>query len=95
MGLSVQVRTFTGQVEATCTHPAILALCRRASELELSMLGHVDQYDDTVFNASQMRVVKPELTVPDSGVNVRIYPADVTLSHRGGRVEGCHRLRSA
>lgn len=29
----------------------------------MPMLGHVDQYDDTVFNRAQMRAVTPELTM--------------------------------
>ncbi|MGI5226491.1 hypothetical protein [Actinoallomurus sp. CA-142502] len=61
MGISVQIRTFTGAVEATCTHPAIDGLCERARHLDLPMLGGVDPHDDTVFNRSQMRLVIPEL----------------------------------
>ncbi|MXG30494.1 hypothetical protein [Streptomyces sp. YIM 132580] len=61
MGLSVQVRTFTGVVEATCVHPSIADLCERAASRGLPLLGYVDPYDDTVFNRSQLRVLIPEL----------------------------------
>ncbi|WP_280665950.1 MULTISPECIES: hypothetical protein [unclassified Kitasatospora] len=61
MPISVSVRTFTGETLATCTHPAINALCRRAEALALPMLGYVDPYDDTWFNKSQMRLLVPEL----------------------------------
>ncbi|MFE9500888.1 hypothetical protein [Streptomyces collinus] len=61
MGISVQVRTFTGTVEATCVHPSIADLCRRAARQNLPMLGHVDPCDDTVFNRLQLRVLIPEL----------------------------------
>lgn len=61
MGISVQIRAFSGAIEAICTHPAIDALCNRARHLDLPMLGCVDPYDDTVFNRSQMRLVVPEL----------------------------------
>ncbi|MFI1205664.1 hypothetical protein ACH4VR_40650 [Streptomyces sp. NPDC020883] len=61
MGISVQVRTFTGEVEATCVHPSIAALCGRAASQNLPLLGFVDLYDDTVFNRSQLRVLIPEL----------------------------------
>ncbi|WP_030694678.1 hypothetical protein [Streptomyces globisporus] len=61
MGISVQVRTFTGTVEATCVHPSIADLCRRAANQNLPMLGYVDPWDDTVFNRSQLRVLIPEL----------------------------------
>ncbi|MDT9681153.1 hypothetical protein RND61_03540 [Streptomyces sp. TRM76323] len=61
MGISVQVRTFTGTVEATCAHPSVPALCERATSQNLPLLGCVDPYDDTVFNQSQLRVLIPEL----------------------------------
>jgi hypothetical protein len=61
MGISVQVRSYGSAVEATCTHPAIAALCERARHLDLPLLGCVDPFDDTVFNQSQMRLVVPEL----------------------------------
>jgi hypothetical protein len=61
MGISVQIQAYGGAIEATCTHPAIGALCQRASRLGLPMIGYVDPYDDTVFNRSQMRLVVPEL----------------------------------
>ncbi|MFD8222421.1 hypothetical protein ACFV2U_54600 [Streptomyces sp. NPDC059697] len=61
MGISVQVRTFTNAVEATCVHPAIAALCAQAASQSLPLLGCVDPYDDTVFNRSQLKVLIPEL----------------------------------
>lgn len=61
MGISVQVRTFTGAVKATCVHPSIADLCRRAASQNLPMLGHVDPCDDTVFNRLQLKVFIPEL----------------------------------
>ncbi|MFD8321472.1 hypothetical protein [Kitasatospora purpeofusca] len=61
MPISVNVRTYTGETLAACTHPAIGGLCRRAAALALPMLGHVDPYDDTWFNKSQMRLLVPEL----------------------------------
>ena len=69
----------TGKVEATCTHPAILTLCRRASDLALPMLGHVDEYDDTVFNRAQMRAVTPELTAlaDESSLNLAEAASDL------------------
>ncbi|MFJ7961484.1 hypothetical protein ACIQ62_34835 [Streptomyces sp. NPDC096319] len=67
MGISVQVRTFTGTVEATCIHPSIADLCRRAASQNLPMLGHVDPCDDTVFNRSQLRVLVPELQALANG----------------------------
>ncbi|MFF0836637.1 MULTISPECIES: hypothetical protein [unclassified Streptomyces] len=57
----MNVRTYTGETLAACTHPAIDDLCRRAETLALPMLGHVDPYDDTWFNRSQMRLLIPEL----------------------------------
>ncbi|MFI1583664.1 hypothetical protein [Embleya sp. NPDC020630] len=67
MPISVNVRTYTGQTPAVCTHPAINDLCRRAETLALPMLGCVDPYDDTWFNKSQMRFLVPELkTLIDS-----------------------------
>ena len=33
----------------------------------MSMLGHVDPYDDTVFNRTQMRAVTPELEALAAG----------------------------
>lgn len=67
MGISVQVRTFAGAVEATCVHPSIADLCRRAASQNLPMLGYVDPWDDTVFNRSQLRVLIPELRVLANG----------------------------
>jgi hypothetical protein len=61
MPISVSVRTYAGETLATCTHPAINSLCRRAEALALPMLGYVDPYDDTWFNKSQMRLLVPEL----------------------------------
>ncbi|MFI6495656.1 hypothetical protein [Streptomyces sp. NPDC050564] len=61
MLISVIVRTYTGEILVTCTHPAIGSMCRRAATLALPMLGHVDPYDDTWFNKSQRRLVLPEL----------------------------------
>ncbi|MFD8994203.1 hypothetical protein [Streptomyces abikoensis] len=61
MGISVQVRTYTGAVEATCVHRSIAALCGRAASRNLPLLGCVDPHDDTVFNRSQLRVLIPEL----------------------------------
>ncbi|MEY6565634.1 hypothetical protein ACWEJQ_01015 [Streptomyces albidoflavus] len=61
MPISVDVRAYTGETLAACTHRAIGELCRRAATLAFPMLGHVDPYDDTWFNTSQMRVVVPEL----------------------------------
>jgi len=63
MALTVDIRTYDGQIEDKCTHPAILEMCRRAAELALPMLGYVDQYDDTTFNRAQMRAVRPELSI--------------------------------
>ncbi|WP_411137999.1 hypothetical protein [Streptomyces sp. C10] len=67
MGISVQVRTFAGTVEATCVHPAIAALCGRAASQNLPLLGCVDPYDDTVFNRLQLRVLIPELRALTDG----------------------------
>jgi hypothetical protein len=61
MGISVQVRTCTGTIEATCTHPALAAVCGRAETGNLPLLGLIDPYDDTVFNRSQLRALIPEL----------------------------------
>jgi hypothetical protein len=61
MPISVRVQTYTEETLATCTHPAIGDLCRRAETLALPMLGYVDPYDDTWFNKSQMRLLVPEL----------------------------------
>ncbi|MEU6107549.1 hypothetical protein ABZ853_03925 [Streptomyces albidoflavus] len=61
MGISVEVRTYTGAVEARCVHPSVADLCGRAAGRNLPMLGHVDPLDDTVFNRSQLSVLVPEL----------------------------------
>jgi hypothetical protein len=61
MAISVAVRSQGGEVEQTCTHLALDMLCERARELDLPMLGLVDDCDDTVFNRSQMRLVVAEL----------------------------------
>ncbi|RII06959.1 hypothetical protein DSC45_34595 [Streptomyces sp. YIM 130001] len=61
MAISVQVRTFTGTTETTCTHPAVAAVCSRAANEKLPLLGLIDPYDDTVFNCSQLRALIPEL----------------------------------
>ncbi|MEU6903132.1 hypothetical protein [Streptomyces virginiae] len=58
-GTSVQVQTFTGTVEATCVHPSISDLCRRAASQGLPLLGYVDPCDETVFNGSHFRVLIP------------------------------------
>ncbi|WP_159107706.1 hypothetical protein [Streptomyces ardesiacus] len=67
MGISVQVRAYTGAVEATCVHPSIADLCRRAASQNLPMLGYVDPCDDTVFNRSQLKVLIPELRALANG----------------------------
>jgi hypothetical protein len=75
MGISVQIQAYGGAIEATCTHPAIGALCQRASRLGLPMIGYVDPYDDTVFNRSQMCLVVPELhRLPKSPQVTRLKP---------------------
>lgn len=61
MGISARVQTYTGDTVVVSTKPAIDALCRRAAELAMPMLGYVAPYDDTWFNTSQMRLVVPEL----------------------------------
>lgn len=61
MGISLEVRTGTGAVEATCVHPFVADLRRRAASRNLPILGHVDPRDDTEFNRSQLRVLVPEL----------------------------------
>ncbi|MCW7946971.1 hypothetical protein AAW14_34660 [Streptomyces hygroscopicus] len=67
MGISVQVRTFTGTVEATCVYRAVAALCERAASQNLPLLGCVDPCDDTVFNRSQLKVLVPEVRVLAAG----------------------------
>ncbi|MGN3957847.1 hypothetical protein ACGV4K_22475 [Streptomyces sp. WAC8370] len=67
MGISVQVRAYTGAVEATCVHPSIADLGRRAASQNLPMLGYVDPCDDTVFNRSQLKVLIPELRALANG----------------------------
>ncbi|MFJ9432517.1 hypothetical protein ACIRQY_23055 [Streptomyces sp. NPDC101490] len=67
MGMSVEVRTFTGAVEATFVHPSIDELCRRVASQNLPMLGYVHPYDDTVFNRSQLRALAPELRALANG----------------------------
>uniref|UniRef100_A0AAU3IGF0 Uncharacterized protein n=1 Tax=Streptomyces sp. NBC_01393 TaxID=2903851 RepID=A0AAU3IGF0_9ACTN len=69
MGISVEVRTYMGAVEATCVHPAIAALCRRAASQNLPLLGCVDPYDDTVFNRLQLKGLVPELRALADGSN--------------------------
>ncbi|KAB2347282.1 hypothetical protein [Actinomadura rudentiformis] len=61
MGMSVQIRTYTGSLEGTCVHPAIWALCQSAERAGLPLLGHVDRYDNTTFNRLQMKPVLAEL----------------------------------
>ncbi|QKW04979.1 hypothetical protein HUT18_00015 [Streptomyces sp. NA04227] len=61
MGISVVVRVFSGESEARFWHPAIPAVCERASSQNLPLLGCVDPYDDTVFNRAQLRILIPEL----------------------------------
>ncbi|WP_327350341.1 hypothetical protein [Streptomyces sp. NBC_01304] len=61
MGISVDIRTFTGEIEATYGHPSIPAQCERAANQNLPLLGCVDPYDDTVFNRMRLRILIPEL----------------------------------
>ncbi|MFE4455097.1 hypothetical protein [Streptomyces sp. NPDC056796] len=81
MGISVDVRTFTGEIEATCGHPSIPALCERAAHQNLPLLGCVDPYDDTVFNRSQLRILIPELlSLADDSAAEEAEAADEILS---------------
>ncbi|GGV45355.1 hypothetical protein GCM10010495_73610 [Kitasatospora herbaricolor] len=61
MPIGLNVRTSSGETLTACTHPALGDLCRRAATLALPMLCHVDPYDDTWFDKSQMRLLAPEL----------------------------------
>ncbi|WP_380282511.1 hypothetical protein [Kitasatospora purpeofusca] len=63
MPISVNVRTYIGEILAVCTHPALGDLCRQAETFAMPLLGYVDPYDDTWFNRSQMRLLAPELRV--------------------------------
>jgi hypothetical protein len=61
MALSVLVRTFTGTVLRSSTDSGLHAICVLARERGLPLLGHIDPYDNTIFNRMQAEVIRSEL----------------------------------
>ncbi|HEX2772414.1 MAG TPA: hypothetical protein VHN18_08310 [Micromonosporaceae bacterium] len=61
MAIEVMVVSNLGKVHGRVSGTEINELCRRANGAGLPMLGYVDEYDDTYFNRSQMRLLIPEL----------------------------------
>ncbi|MFV2017822.1 hypothetical protein [Micromonospora sp. LOL_023] len=61
MALDVIVRAYTGERIASCEHCSLNRLCEYASTAGIPMLGHIDPYDDTIFNRMQMPLVQAEL----------------------------------
>jgi hypothetical protein len=61
MAIDVQVVNNLGEVRGRAGGTEINRLCERARQAGMPMLGCVDEYDDTYFNLSQMRLVIPEL----------------------------------
>jgi hypothetical protein len=61
VAIDVKVVSNLGEIRGTAGGVEINDLCRRASEAGMPMLGYVDEYDDTYFNSSQMRLLIPEL----------------------------------
>jgi hypothetical protein len=64
VAIDVTVVSNLGEVRGRVSGVEINDLCRRASEAGMPMLGYVDEYDDTCFNRSQMRLLIPELERP-------------------------------
>ncbi|MEU8611133.1 hypothetical protein AB0C29_24415 [Actinoplanes sp. NPDC048791] len=61
MAISVRVTSNIGEIRGNAGGAEINRLCERAAAAGMPMLGYVDEYDDTYFNLSQMRLVIPEL----------------------------------
>jgi hypothetical protein len=61
MAINVRVISNLGEIRGEVTGVEINRLCEHASVAGMPMLGYVDEYDDTYFNLSQMRLVIPEL----------------------------------
>lgn len=67
MGTTVFVRDFRGQVLKRGSLD-MRALIQAARGMRLPLLGHVDEYDDTVFNRHQLVVVSEEcVALRDAG----------------------------
>ena len=61
MAIHVQVVSNLGEVRGRIGGTEINRLCERARQAGMPMLGCVDEYDDTHFNLSEMRLLIPEL----------------------------------
>lgn len=61
MPISAQVWTLPHEKLASCTHLSLGDVVREARQMDMPMLGNVDQYDDTRFNRMQMKLVSDEL----------------------------------
>jgi hypothetical protein len=61
VAIHVQVLSNLGEERGSVGGVDINRLCERARQAGMPMLGGVDEYDDTYFNKSQMRLVIPEL----------------------------------
>jgi hypothetical protein len=61
VAINVRVINNLGEIRGEAAGIEVNRLCERASAAGMPGLGYVDEYDDTVFNLSQMRLVIPEL----------------------------------
>jgi hypothetical protein len=61
VAINVRVINNLGEIKGEAAGIEVNRLCERASATGMPGLGYVDEYDDTVFNLSQMRLVIPEL----------------------------------
>jgi hypothetical protein len=61
VAINVRVVNNIGEIRGEAAGVEINRLCEHASTAGMPMLGYVDEYDDTYFNFSQMRLVIPEL----------------------------------
>src|SRR4051812_46241254 len=59
--MSAMVRTYSGEVLARSQHGALGQLFSTISSKQFPLVGHVDLYDDTIFNRLQIRALLAEL----------------------------------
>jgi hypothetical protein len=61
VAINVRVVSNLGELRGEAGGVEVNSLCQRACAADMPGLGHVDEYDDTYFNHSQMRLIVPEL----------------------------------
>jgi hypothetical protein len=61
IAIDVKVVSSLGETRGRVGGTEVNNLCRHAGEAGMPILGYVDEYDDTYFNSSQLRLLIPEL----------------------------------